>query len=94
MDHQASVEETNNQVNNDASKDATGLGVSQGEESKDTATDTSYDTADGDKTEDPTPNTNAKLIKTEEIEETAKRGLPEDEDGEGESGVSKKSKTS
>lgn len=93
MNHQASVEETNNQVNNDASKYATGQSVSQGAESKDTAIDTSSDTTDEDKTENPTPDTDAKQIKTEETEDRAKRGLPEDEDGEGQSGVSKKSKT-
>lgn len=93
VNHQVSVEETSNQVNEDASKDATGQDAAQGEESKDAAIDTPYETADEDKVENTISNADTKQIKTGEIESTPKRGLSEDENGEAESGVSKKSKT-
>lgn len=89
MDDQVSVGETNSQVN-DTGKDAADQDASQGIESIETAIDSAYETA---AEEDAVPDTDTKQIKTEEIEDTAKRGLPEDVDGEDESGVSKKIKT-
>ncbi|OJI96754.1 hypothetical protein ASPVEDRAFT_78506 [Aspergillus versicolor CBS 583.65] len=88
-DDQVSVGETHSQVD-DASKDAAGPDASRGVESKNTAIDTPYETA---AKEEAIPDTDITQIKTEYIEDTAKRGLPDGEDGVGESGVSKKIKT-